>query len=120
MFNCDSCSFRSVRKDNYLAHVAEHKSESYSSNRRRKRNSPKPQVSSDLSVIVVAKIVFDAEWEVQNEQKKVVVLLPPRKFTCPLRYRHHCRHTTTECSRLKSIKLACLPVTCVRNEFHAN
>lgn len=46
MFNCDLCSFRSVRKDNYLAHVAEHKNGSYPNNRHRKRNSSKPQVSS--------------------------------------------------------------------------
>lgn len=44
MFNCDACSFRSVRKDNYLAHIAEHKNESNPSNRHRKHNSPKPQV----------------------------------------------------------------------------
>jgi hypothetical protein len=71
MFNCDSCSFRSVRKDNYLAHVAEHKNESYPTNRHRKRNSPKPQVGyRGLSVIVITKIVCDAEWVLRNEQNK--------------------------------------------------
>jgi hypothetical protein len=71
MFNCDSCSFRSVRKDNYLAHVAEHKNESYPTNRHRKHNSPKPPVCyPGLSVIVTTKIMCDTEWEVQNEQNK--------------------------------------------------
>jgi hypothetical protein len=46
MFNCDLCSFRSVREDNYIAHIAEHKNESYPSNRHRNRNNPKPQVCS--------------------------------------------------------------------------
>ncbi|PNF20474.1 hypothetical protein B7P43_G07693 [Cryptotermes secundus] len=58
MFNCDLCSFRSVRKDNYMAHVAEHKNESYPSNRHRNHSSPKPQVcSSVISVIVITRII---------------------------------------------------------------
>jgi hypothetical protein len=48
MFNCDLCSFRTVRKDNYLAHVAEHKNVSYPNNRHRKQNGSKHQVSSSV------------------------------------------------------------------------
>lgn len=53
MFNCDLCSFRSVRKDNYLAHVAEHKNGSYPNNRHRKRNSSKLQVSSAVRCLLL-------------------------------------------------------------------
>ncbi|KAJ4428954.1 hypothetical protein ANN_25950 [Periplaneta americana] len=47
MFSCHMCSFRSVRKDNYLAHVAEHESGANPSNRHRKHSSPKPQDDSN-------------------------------------------------------------------------
>ncbi|PSN32351.1 hypothetical protein C0J52_21637 [Blattella germanica] len=47
LFSCHMCSFRSVRKDNYLAHVAEHEIGANPSNRQRKHSSPKPQVDSN-------------------------------------------------------------------------
>ncbi|KAJ9599322.1 hypothetical protein L9F63_010189 [Diploptera punctata] len=47
MFSCHMCSFRSVRKDNYLAHVVEHEVGGNTNIRQRKHKTSKPQVESD-------------------------------------------------------------------------